>query len=322
MHQQTTAHHEHGGRAHDGQATHQPGRECNQATPQGLGCAAGLGHQPVAHIIHAHDAGHQTIDKHGNGQCHGNQHHCLLPDRLGGHRTQRNRHDFCRENEVGAYRALDLLLLIFHGVHLLFACGPHRRWCHPLVRRLVGIDNGLMHTVRLFLVEDLENLFHAFKAEKRTAQHQQRSDQPGNKRTDQQGCRHQNRLVHQRALGHGPDHGQLPVGLDPGNLLGIECQIVAKHTGCLLHGHLGLGRHIIQNGRALARGRFGHQRHIIEQGRNIIEQHQKTRTSHRTPHWFERPPSCLQTMAARRQKLPIVPESMAVTEVFTLTMRP
>ena len=136
--------------------------------------------------------------------------------------------------------------------------------------RFLGIHHGVMRIMLLVLVKQLKDLFHAFKAQKSAPHHQQRRDQPGHKGADQQRSGHQDGLVQQRALGHSPDHGQLPVGLHSRDLLGIECQIVAQHAGRLLHRHLGLCGHVIENRRTLACRGLGHQGHVVQQASNIV----------------------------------------------------
>jgi hypothetical protein len=46
-----------------------------------------------------------------------------------------------------------------------------------------------------------------------------------------------------------PDHRQLTLGTYPGDLFGVERQIIAQHTGRLLGGHLGQDGDVIENGR-------------------------------------------------------------------------
>jgi hypothetical protein len=55
-------------------------------------------------------------------------------------------------------------------------------------------------------------------------------------------------LLMKRALGHRPDHRQFAVGLDAGDLLGVERQVVAQHAGGFLGRHLGKQRHVVQHG--------------------------------------------------------------------------
>jgi hypothetical protein len=59
--------------------------------------------------------------------------------------------------------------------------------------------------------------------------------------------RHQDGLVEQRTLGHRPDHGQFAVGLHTGDLLRVERQVVAQHTGGLLGSEFAENGDIVQH---------------------------------------------------------------------------
>ena len=61
-----------------------------------------------------------------------------------------------------------------------------------------------------------------------------------------------------RALGHRPHHRQLAVGVDAGDLLRVERQVVAEHAGGLL-------------GRDL-----GQHRDVVEDGGDVVDQHEQT----------------------------------------------
>ena len=58
--------------------------------------------------------------------------------------------------------------------------------------------------------------------QKRTANHQQRRDGPGNKRADQQRQRDQNHLIQEGAFCHAPHHRQFTVSPYPTHLLGVK----------------------------------------------------------------------------------------------------
>jgi len=86
--------------------------------------------------------------------------------------------------------------------------------------------------------------------------------QPGLQRTDRQCCGHQDHLVDQRALGHRPHHRQFAVGVDPGDLLRVQRQVVAQHAGGFLRRDL------------------GQDRDIVEEGGDIVEQGEQAGTGH------------------------------------------
>lgn len=132
-----------------------------------------------------------------------------------------------KKDEVGAYGAFDLVL--FEGDHVDLGVSHGRLALlmlgfHLLVKKLVG------------------DLFEALEAQIGAADHQQRCDQPRRKRTDEQRGWHEDGLVQQRALGHCPDHRQFTVGLDAGDLLRIERQVVAQYAGGFLRGQ----GHVVQ----------------------------------------------------------------------------
>lgn len=77
-----------------------------------------------------------------------------------------------------------------------------------------------------------------------------------------QGGGDEDRLVPQRALGHRPDHRQFAVGVDPGDLLGVQRQVVAEDTGGLLRGDL------------------GHQRDVVEHRGDVVEEGEEAGSGH------------------------------------------
>ena len=106
-------------------------------------------------------------------------------------------------------------------------------------------------------------LLKALLAEIRSAQHQQRRDRPGNEGADGQRRRHEDGLVYHRALAHRPHHRQFAIGLHAGNLLRVECQVVAQYAGRFL------GRHLAQYG------------NVIQDAGNVVDQRQQAGCGHR-----------------------------------------
>ena len=109
----------------------------------------------------------------------------------------------------------------------------------------------------------MRQLLDTLVAQIRPAEHQQQRHRPGQQGTDQKRRGNQDHLVEQRPAGHRPDHRQLAVGLHPGDLLGVERQVVAQHAGGLLRRHL------------------GHQRDVVEERGDVIDQCEQTATGHR-----------------------------------------
>ena len=74
----------------------------------------------------------------------------------------------------------------------------------------------------------VQQLLGALEAQEQSAQGQQRRHQPGDEGADGQRQRYQDGLVQQRALEHGPDHGQFTVHAHTRDLLGVQGQVVAQ----------------------------------------------------------------------------------------------
>ena len=205
VHQQAATHQKHGCCADNRQAFHQPRGKRNQASSHGLHRAAVLAHEPVAHIVHPHNAGHQTIHKHGDGNRDSHQYRHLLGQWFISNGAQRNGQNFCRQNKVGSNSAADFLLFVSGGVNPQLFALAYRRRGQTLGLSLLGF---LYRVVRFAaLVQRMHNFLDPFKAQKCPTNHQQRGNQPRSKSADEQKRRHQNHFVEQRALGHAPHHG-------------------------------------------------------------------------------------------------------------------
>ena len=149
--------------------------------------------------------------------------------------AERDRDDLCRQDEIGAHRAFDLLALERDDVD--------RRIGHRVRElRMVRVVFGLA------VHEAVCELFEAFVAQVRAADHQQRHHGPRRKRADRERRRHEDRLVDRRAFGHRPHDRQLAVRADARHLLRIERQIIAQHAGGLLRRDLREQRHVVEHG--------------------------------------------------------------------------
>ena len=240
------ADHKHRCGAENRQGFHHIGRgKQNAATEAALQAAAQAFTTTLieieAGVIQLDDTRHQAINPDCHQQSDTRKHRDLLAETGQGHGAKSDGDDFCREDKVGADRAFDLVLLERQHVH--FGVG-HGLQQFLMLRLIIGL--AVEELVREFL--------EAFVAEEGATKHQQRRYRPGRKGTDQQGSRHQNQLVLERALGHRPDHRQLPFGPHAADLLGVQRQVVAEYPGSFL------GRH------------FGHYRHIVENGGDVIKQ--------------------------------------------------
>ncbi|KAG1079636.1 hypothetical protein G6F40_016223 [Rhizopus arrhizus] len=76
------------------------------------------GAEVQAHVIELDDARHQSVDEDRHCQCDHRQRQQLVGEGRGGHHAQGQHDDLGREDEVGADRALHLVLLPRHHVHL------------------------------------------------------------------------------------------------------------------------------------------------------------------------------------------------------------
>ncbi|MNM86672.1 hypothetical protein D3C81_988320 [compost metagenome] len=117
MHQDATTDQEHRRGSGHRQELHQPRRRHQQAAADCRQRRA-LARQVQAQVIQLDDAGDQPIDEHGHRQRDHHQGADLVDERRRGDHTQRQHDDFGREDEVGADRALHLVLLPRDHVHL------------------------------------------------------------------------------------------------------------------------------------------------------------------------------------------------------------
>ncbi|APC20663.1 hypothetical protein BME99_09025 [Pseudomonas protegens] len=246
--QDAAADHEHRRRTDHRQALHHQ-RRCPQDRPtDAFGQGGGLVHQPQPQVIELDDAGHQAVDTDGHDNGDTREHHHLLGQGGPGHGAQGDGDDFRGKDEIGAHRTLDLVLLESHQIHLGVGQGLQG----------LGMFGRHFGVVQVFVRQLLE----ALETQVGATQHQQRGHQPRRQGADGQRRRHQDQLVAKRPLGHRPDHRDFPLGADPGDLLGIEREVVAQHTGGLLRRHL------------------GHQGHVIEYRGDVIDQYQQTASGH------------------------------------------
>ena len=142
------------------------------------------------------------------------------------HAAERNHNDFSRKNKVRSNRPLDLFTLQHYPFFRTMPDLPDQL----LVMRLVfrrGVKPGM------------KNLLRPLKAQIGSAQHQQRSDRPGEKGHQKQGNRNNDGLVERRPLRYRPDHGQLARRADAGYLMGIQRNIIPQHPRCFFGRHFG-----------------------------------------------------------------------------------
>ena len=201
-------------------------------------------------IIELDDAGDHAIHPDGHQYRNGRQSTDLYPQRFLGNGTERDHDDFRRQDEIGANGTLDFVLLVLHQIELLVA----DRFDQLLVMRFrigLGMPAELMY-----------QFLGAFVAQIGTADQQQGNDQPRYERTDQQGRRHQNQFVDERAFAHRPHHRQFAVGIHATDLMRIQREIIAEHSGGLFGSDL------------------GHHRHIVQKGRDVVKQGKQTGTGH------------------------------------------
>jgi len=237
--------------AGDRQQPHQPRRERQDRAAQPARPGARARGQRPAGVVEPDDAGDQAVDADGHHQRDRAQHRDAHADAGVGDGAQCDHDDLGRQDEVGAHRAGDLGAL--GGDQIDRGIGD-RLDQRLVVRAIVG---GVVQPA-------VGELVAALVAEERAAQHQQRQHQPRHDQADHERRRDDDRLVAQRALGHRPHHRQLALGLDPGDLLGVQREIVAEHAG----GLLGRGA--------------GEDDDVVEDERDVVEEREEAR-GHRSP---------------------------------------
>jgi hypothetical protein len=147
-----------------------------------------------ARIVRLHDERDAAIDDSGDADADGGENRALEPDRVGGHRSQRDGHDLGREDEVRLDGAAHLLVLEIARV-------LHR-----------GRDRGFV-LVGLVGPEDFEDLLGPLVAEEGAADHQKRRDQGRRQRAKKESGRQEvEQLVLERTPGDPPDDRQFAVG--------------------------------------------------------------------------------------------------------------
>ena len=240
MDDQAAADPQHRGGAHDRQYAHQDRHRLDQAAPDRTGHGGGAGGQMEADIVHLHDEADNAIDARGNQDGDDDEDERLFPDRFGCDGAERNGHDLARQDEVGADRARHFLVFKFGRVKGF--------------QRFLGDIMAALH--------GLQQLFRRFIAQECAAQHEERGQQPGRDRADQQRSGQQEeQLVAQRSLGDFPDDRQFAVG--------GEAHDIARGDGGIVDDHArGLGARLARGGGDIVqrgRGQLNNARHIIEQ---------------------------------------------------------
>ena len=145
--------------------------------------------------------------------------------------AQGDGNNFRRQYKIGTDSTGNLALLSRHHIDL------------AVIQRLYRLPVLGFNVVQ----KAVRELFCPFVTEKGTAQHQYRRDSPRRDGADQQRRRHQNQLVAQRALGDSPHHRQLALSAYPGDLLGVQRQIVPQYPCGLFRRNLGHNRHVIKH---------------------------------------------------------------------------
>ncbi len=163
--------------------------------------------RPLRHgetdVVELHDEANHAVDECRDRHCDDCQHSETRPERLVGNLLEGDHHDFGGEDEVGADRADDHLLL--------------------MVRTL--LDH------RLFLLwvvagDPLDELLRPLEREIGAAEHQKGREQPRNELAEQHREDDDDCLVQQRALGDLPDDRQLASRREPLDILRGDCSIV------------------------------------------------------------------------------------------------
>jgi hypothetical protein len=187
-----------------------------------------------------------NADRHQQGDRHERQHAGC--ERRRGDRAERDHDDLGRQDEVGAHGPTDLA----RSNATMSTAGSAIARTSAASRRASSVGargNGGRASRSLV-------------AQEGAAQHQQRRDRPARHGADQQGERHEDRLVEGGSLRYCPHDRQLSLGDDAGHLLGVEGQVVTEHPGGLL------GRDLRQYG------------DVVEQRRQVVEESEKCGACH------------------------------------------
>ena len=151
--------------------------------------------------------------------------------------------DFQREDEVGADGGADFFLFNY--------C----RIAHVFVRVCVGI---------VVMQQAVQDFFDAFVAEVGAANHQHQRHGGRQKGAQEKGGGDDDGFVEQRAFAHRPNNRQLAAGVEAGELVGVEREVIAEYA------------------RRFFGGDFGHRRDVIEQRGDVVQQREES-ARHRQP---------------------------------------
>ena len=192
-----------------------------------------------ADVVHLHDQGHHAVHDDGDHDGDDDEDDRPLDDALVEHLLERDHHDLCREDEVGADRAADRLGFGVGALH-------HRR-------QLVGLVS--------MVADPVVELLGPLEAEVRAADHQDDLDQHRRDGAEDQ-CRRQDEedLVAERAGGDLADDRQLAVSGEPANVRRRDGGIVDDHPGGLRARPPGGGADVVDR----RRGQLGQRGDIIE----------------------------------------------------------
>ena len=244
------AHPQHGRQPNPAQK-HKERRHANdKPAPERRHSAIALAGKEHPEIIGLHDQPDGAVDHGGNSQRHHHQRGGLFGDGLLFHRAQRDRHDFGRQDEIGADGARYHRALLLYRVHRSIVCG-----------------------VFIMRVQLFPQFFRAFETQERPACHQQRGDYHRQEVGQRQRAGQQeHQFVFQAAARDLGDDGDFAIRRKTGH--------IARRDGCIIDHHAGrLGRSLDCRRCGIIQAGGRHGANIIDAGRrhlgdrrNIIQQ--------------------------------------------------
>ena len=239
MHKDAAADPDHRRRADDRQDAHQYRHADHQSAADRAGNCALPFRQEQADVVHLHDQRDHTVNPERDRDADQRQHDRLSDDRRGRHFGKRDRHDFGRQDQVGADRARHFLRLQRRGVAF------HRR----------GFG-------RMPAEDRLDDFLGPLITQIGAAEHQERGHQPRREGAQQQRRRKQDQqFVAQRPERDLADDRQFALGGEARDVARSHRGIVDDHAHRLAAGLAGCGGDVVER----RGGELGDRGDIVEQ---------------------------------------------------------
>ncbi len=180
-------------------------------------------------VVDLHDQRDHAVDQQRDADGHHHQDHRAGEEGLVGDLVEGDDHDLGRQDEVGADRALDHLVLRGLRGHRVVVGGRSPVRCTARPVAAVGAVGAPAASA-----QGAPDLVRALVAEVGRAEHEDRGDRPRQELAEQQRRREDHQqLVAQGARGDAPDDRHLAVGGDAVDVLRGDGRVVDHHAGGL-----------------------------------------------------------------------------------------